>query len=75
MSADNIIFVDLMHDDSAYIGAHKLTPATRFVQKAAAMALQGLGLPLSSVLAFRRHGRTIRSVRLDYAIRDNTVSA
>jgi hypothetical protein len=69
---DNTIFVDLTHDDASFIGAVKLTHATRFVQKAAAMALRGLGLPLSSSIAFRRQGRVVRQVQLDYACRENS---
>ena len=66
---DSTIFVDLAHDDSAWIGAVKLTPSTKFCQKAVATALQGLGLPLSSSIAFRRLGRVVRTVSLEYAVR------
>jgi hypothetical protein len=69
MSADNIITVDIMHDDSAWIGKLLLTPPTKFCQKAVATALSGLGLPPSSSIAFRRHGRVVRTVSLEYAVR------
>jgi hypothetical protein len=69
MTADNTIFVDIMADDSSFIGTHKLTAASRYVQKAAATALLGLGLPLTSSIAFRRQGRVVRTVSLEYAAR------
>jgi hypothetical protein len=71
MTDGNTITVDIMHDDSSFVGAVKLRPATRFVQKAVATALRGLGLPLSSSISFRRQGRIVRSARLDFLLREH----
>jgi hypothetical protein len=64
-----VITIDIVADGSSFIGAHKLTPATRFVQKAALTALAGLGLALNSTVTFRRQGRTVRTCRLDFGLR------
>jgi hypothetical protein len=69
--SDSTIFVDLAHDDSAWIGKLLLTPPTKFCQKAVATALRGLGLPLSSSISFRRQGRVVPQVQLGYACREN----
>jgi hypothetical protein len=61
--------VDLMHDDSSFIGAHKLTPATRYWAKAVASALKGLSVPLNASIVFRRQGTVVRQARLDFLLR------
>jgi hypothetical protein len=51
------VCIDLMHDHSAFIGSHLLSPATPFWHKAVATAL--------------KQGRTVKTTRLEYLLRDN----
>jgi hypothetical protein len=69
VSADNIIVVDLMHDDASFIGDAKLTAANRYWAKAVASALKGLRVPMDASIVFRRQGVTIRQARLDFLCR------
>jgi hypothetical protein len=69
MTDSPVIAIDLMHDDSAYIGRHKLTPPTRYWAKAVASALKALGTPMDAAIIFRRQSVTIRQARLDFMLR------
>ena len=68
MSADAIT-IDVMHDNSTFLGAHKLTPSTPFWAKAVASALKALGTPMNAAVVFRRQSVTIRQARLDFLLR------
>jgi hypothetical protein len=69
MSASPTVYVDIAHDDSTYIGPHKITPPTRYWAKAVASALKALGTPMNAAVVFRRKSVTIRQARLDFLLR------
>ena len=72
MTASPTVTIDVMHDNSTYLSAHLLTPATPFWAKAVASALKGLRVPMHAAITFRRRGVVIRTSRLDFICRENS---
>jgi hypothetical protein len=71
------IEIDVMHDGSAWLRDHQITPtrAAAYVQHAVADVLDRLGIHPSTAITFRRLGRATRSVRLDRLLAEGKKSA
>jgi hypothetical protein len=64
-----VVTIDVMHDNSTFIGSAKLTPPTRFWAKAVADTLDRLRVPKETSITFRRRGVAIRHVALEFLMR------
>jgi hypothetical protein len=64
------VTIDVLHDGSTYVGAAKLTSPSKYWPRAAADALSRLRVPKDGVaIIFRRQGKVIRHVALEFLLR------